>query len=489
MPHIIPPEAKSAAPPAVVWFRNDLRLTDNPALRAAAASRRRLVPIFILDDAAGGKWGPGGASRWWLHHSLTALGDDLAARGAPLVLRRGCAADVLAALIGETGASAVFWNRRYEPHASARDAAIEARLVSRGVTVETFDAALLHEPGTIADRSGAPHRVFTQFWRACRTVAEPPRPHPAPLRLTGLATAPGGERLADWRLLPTAPDWAGGLRRIWRPGEAGAMARLDAFLSSAITGYDRTRDRPGRDATSRLSPHLHWGEIGPRQIWHAVRASAGDGGGAERFLTELGWREFSHHLLHHAPDMPEQPLRREFARFPWRRADAHLRAWRRGHTGYPIVDAGMRELWTTGWMHNRARMIAASFLVKDLLVPWQDGAAWFWDTLVDADLANNSANWQWIAGCGADAAPYFRIFNPVLQGEKFDPDGDYVRRFVPELARLPAAWIHKPWQAPGSVLDAADVRLGQTYPRPIVDHGAARVRALAAFAAIKRYAS
>jgi deoxyribodipyrimidine photo-lyase len=472
--------------PVIVWFRRDLRLADNPALAAAAASGAPVMPVFVLDDETPGAWRAGGASRWWLHHSLAALEKSLAGR-APLVLRRGRAAAVIPALAREIGAGRVVWNRAYEPHAVARDTALKAALQGEGIAAESFNAALLFEPWTVLTGAGTPYKVFTPFWNACRAAPAQPAPMPAPKAVRALDRPPPSEALADWRLVPTAPDWAGGFRDTWRPGEAAAGAALAEFLDRAAAGYDGARDRPDLAATSRLSPHLAFGEIGPRQIWHATRArfdGAGDRG-RETFLKELAWREFSYHLLYHWPTLPEAPFRTEFAAFPWRDDAASVAAWRTGRTGYPLVDAGMRQLWRTGWMHNRVRMVAASFLVKHLLAPWQRGAAWFWDTLVDADLASNSASWQWVAGSGADAAPYFRIFNPVAQGERFDPAGDYVRAHVPELARLPAAWIHRPFAAPAPVLAAAGIRLGENYPRPIVDHAAARARALAAYAGLK----
>ncbi|MBL8839858.1 MAG: deoxyribodipyrimidine photo-lyase [Alphaproteobacteria bacterium] len=472
----------------LVWFRQDLRLADNPALAAAAAGGS-VIPVFIRDDAAAGEWVPGGASRWWLHHSLAALQRELARRGAPLILRSGPAAAVLDRLVAETGATAVHWNRCYEPAAIARDRAIKAGLEARGIAARSFNGALLFEPWTVETKAGGPYRVFSQFWRTCLAMPEPAQPTPAPAALRGPERPGASETLADWQLLPTAPDWAGGLRAAWTPGEAAARERLDRFTATAVHAYKQERDRPDRAATSRLSPHLHFGEISPRAVWHAVRAAAGTSVGAESFLSELGWREFSHHLLFHFPDLPTRALRPDFDRFAWRADAGAFRAWCRGRTGYPIVDAGMRELWQTGTMHNRVRMIAASFLVKDLLLPWQDGARWFWDTLVDADLANNAAGWQWVAGCGADAAPYFRIFNPVLQGERFDPDGAYVRRYVPELARLPAQHIHRPWTAPAALLRDAGVELGTSYPHPIVDHHQARQHALAAFAELKQAGS
>ncbi len=468
------------AGPALVWFRQDLRLADNPALSAAAASGRPVVALYVLDDDAPGQWALGGAGRWWLHHSLKALGAALADRGAPLMLRRGPAATIVPAVAAELGAGLVCWNRCYEPFAIARDTGIKTALTGAGVRAESFNAALLAEPWTLKTKAGGPFRVFTPFWNTLSAGFTPPELLPVPV-FDQRIDAARGERLDDWELLPTTPDWAGGLRERWTPGEDGAQEALKHFLDRGLGRYKADRDRPAVPAVSCLSPYLHWGEISVRQVWRAAESSAGPA--AESFLRELAWREFSHHLLWQFPDLAEQPLDRRFAGFPWREDGAALKCWQRGMTGYPLVDAGMRQLWATGWMHNRVRMVAASFLVKHLLLPWTLGEAWFWDTLVDADLANNAAGWQWVAGCGADAAPYFRIFNPVLQGEKFDPDGHYVRRWVPELSRLPHAWLHKPWQAPAGILAAAGVRLGETYPHPIVDHAEARIRALAALAA------
>jgi deoxyribodipyrimidine photo-lyase len=471
--------------PVIWWIRQDVRLTDNAALSAAIASGRPVIPLFVLDDDAAGAWAPGGASRWWLHHSLAALADGLAARGSRLVLRRGDSRAILPALAAETGAAAVHAGRLYEPWARARDKAVAAALAERGVAIEGARTALLFEPWEVRTKTGGPYGVYTPFSRACFAAPAPAQPVPAPARIPAPAAFPASDTLETWGLLPTRPDWAGGLRETWQPGEAGAAARLAAFLDRALLRYDDLRNRPDMAGTSGLSPHLHWGEISPAAVWHAAEAAgAPRGPGTETFLKELLWREFSHHLLWHRPEMPEEALKPAFTAFPWRNDPAGLRAWQRGMTGYPVVDAGMRQLWQTGWMHNRVRMITASFLVKHLLLPWQEGEAWFWDTLVDADLAANSASWQWVAGSGADAAPYFRIFNPVLQGEKFDPDGAYVRRYVPELARLPAAVIHRPWEASPLILREAGVSLGRNYPAPIVEHGAARARALAALATI-----
>jgi deoxyribodipyrimidine photo-lyase len=470
--------------PVIHWFRQDLRLEDNPALRAAVAAEGPVIPVYILDDQTPGKWALGGASRWWLHYSLCALRESLRALGSDLVLRRGPPVDVLAQLIAETGAATVFMTRCYEPHAAALEPDLAQALKSQGVGLRRFGGNLLFEPEAIENREGRPYRVFTPFYKAFQAkpwgiqAADRPDVIPRPTAF------PSSDRLEEWALTPTAPDWSVGLRETWTPGEAGARARLSDFLEAHVQDYVAQRDRPDTTGTSRLSPHLHFGEISPRTCWQQARLAAeqSEGGdGHAGFLRELVWREFSYHLLHHLPEIPASPLRPEFARFPWRDDAEHLAAWQRGRTGYPIVDAGMRELWHTGWMHNRVRMIAASFLVKDLLIPWQSGAAWFWDTLVDADLANNSASWQWVAGCGADAAPFFRIFNPVTQGEKFDSGGLYVRRWVPELANVPDRYLHKPWTAPESILERAGVILGKDYPHPVVDHAAARHQALAAF--------
>lgn len=473
--------------PAIVWLRLDLRVADNPALSAAAARGAPVLPVYVLEDGA--EDGPlGGAGRWWLHHSLQALSATLDRLGAPLVLLRGRATDLIPALARRTGAAAIFWNRRYEPAAVEREREVAEKLRAAGTGVESFNASLLFEPWEVLSGEDTPYKVFTPFWKACLRRPPPPRPLPAPARLRPMRAAPGGDRLADLDLLPAHPDWAAEFFEHWTPGEEGARQRLDRFLET-LSGYAAGRDRPAKAATSRLSPHLHWGEIGPRQVWHAVAARVhadGDERSAEAFRAELGWREFCHHLLFHFPRIRHGNFRPEFDRIAWREDDSGFRAWSRGRTGFPIVDAGMRELWARGWMHNRVRMITASFLVKDLLVDWRRGMGWFEDTLLDADLANNAASWQWVAGSGADAAPFFRIFNPVLQGGKFDPDGAYVRRWVPELARLPPKWIHRPWAAPDSALLAAGVALGATYPRPIVDHATARQRALRAFAAIRK---
>jgi deoxyribodipyrimidine photo-lyase len=474
----------------VLWFRQDLRVADNPALDAALRAGDPVVPLFIFAPEEEGPWAPGGASRWWLHHSLLALGADLAALGSRLVLRRAAnTLEELKAVAIAVKATRVLWNRRYEPQIVARDRQIKSALQAAGLQVASYNSALLREPWEVAKNSGGAFQVFTPFWRRCLILPEPAEPLPAPSSIPAAKRWPASLRLEELALLPSV-DWAGGMRAAWSPGSAAARASVEHFLHHAFEDYSGARDRPATAGTSRLSPHLHFGEIGPRQIWHGVQRFAKERAGhsawrQSQFLTEVGWREFAHHLLYHFPQTPEQPLRADYARFPWRSDPEGLKAWQRGRTGYPFVDAGMRQLWRTGWMHNRVRMITGSFLVKDLLLPWREGAAWFWDTLVDADLASNTLGWQWVAGCGADAAPYFRIFNPVTQGARFDPRGSYVREWVPELARLPDQWIHQPWNAPTEVLRAAGVRLGVDYPRPLVDHGAARERALEALATIR----
>lgn len=474
-------------PPVVVWFRDDLRLSDHPALSAAADSGRPVVCLFVLEDGTPNRRDHGGASRWWLAQSLKALEKDLRNKGNSLVLRRGRAEDVLPAVAKATAAGKVVWTRRYDAGGIAIDTAVKAQLRREGVEAASFPGNLLREPWQVKSAAGDPLRVFSPFWRAHQRLDAIEPPIRAPRTIPPLHGSIDGELLADWALEPSRPNWAAEFPDEWTPGEAGAQAALAAFMEGGLDGYAEERDRPDRASTSRLSPHLRFGEISPRQIWHAVQIAAGMDGGRDvaKFLAELGWREFSYHLLFHWPDLAEANFQSRFDAFPWREDKALLAAWQKGATGYPIVDAGMRQLWRTGWMHNRVRMVAASFLVKHLRIDWRAGERWFWDTLVDADPANNPASWQWVAGSGADAAPYFRIFNPMLQGAKFDPRGDYVRRWLPELADLPADVIHAPWEAPRQVLERAGVRLGETYPRPVVDHDTARGQALAALAEIR----
>lgn len=480
--------------PVILWFRKDLRLRDNPALSAAKDSGVPLLPLFILDEEGEGAWPAGGASRWWLHHSLLALDASLRALGSRLFLVKGSSETLLEAVMKDTGARTVFWNRRYEPQAIQRDGGIKERLKKRGFEAKSFNGSLLFEPSSVHNRQGGPFQVFTPFWRHCSAALalEPPAEKPRPTRLPPAPRWNGGLPPEALGLLPKQ-GWASGFSAHWTPGEEGAQLRLKRFIEDCLESYDTQRDLPAVDGTSGLSPHLHFGELSPRTIWEALRRPSKRSGvfpasnGEQRFLAELGWREFAYHLLFHFPDTPERPLRKNFEKFEWAQdpGAVKLRAWQRGRTGYPIVDAGMRQLWETGWMHNRVRMIAASFLVKHLRLPWQRGAEWFWDTLVDADLASNTLGWQWTAGCGADAAPYFRIFNPTLQGEKFDSEGLYVRRWVPELARVPAKWIHRPSEAPAEVLRLAGLADDSPYRRPLVEHRKACDAALAAFRALK----
>ena len=479
-------------PPVIVWFRQDLRLANQLALSAAAATGRPVIPVYILDDETPGKWRRGGASRWWLNRSLAAFAESLDAIGSRLILRRGPSHDILSALIEETGATAIYTQAAYEPWAAALEKRLHDTLSPRGIEIKRMAGAVLKRPDTIRTQAGQPFKVYTPYWRAFQAMPPVAKPVAAPTSLAKPAKWPKSEALASWGLHPTKPDWSKGFSDEWKPGEAGALKRLETFLDNALSTYADDRNRPDRPGTSKLSPHLHFGEISPATCWYAAidRAhhAAGHGRSADRgletFQRELVWRDFSVNLLSIAPTLPEAPFKPEYAAFPFLSDPKGLRAWQRGQTGYPIVDAGMRELWHTGWMHNRVRMITASFLIKDQLIDWRDGEAWFWDTLVDADLASNAASWQWVAGCGADSAPYFRVFNPTLQGAKFDPDGAYIRRWVPELANLPDDHLNEPWNAPPLVLSAAGVKLGKTYPTPIVDHAAARDRALAALKTI-----
>jgi len=484
--------------PAIVWFRDDLRLADNPALRAAADTHRPLVCLYLHDEFLHGQYGRneqgrgqrslGAAARWWLHGSLEALHAALAKHGGRLTILSGNAADTLPALATAIGAQTVYWNRRYDKASRSIDSTVEDALEKRGIKVASYNGRLLNEPWELRNKAGKPFRVFTAYWRAAVKQSVPDAPLAAPRKLH-FQTLPRNFKLrpvtlASLKLEPRTPDWAGGLREHWQRDEASAQLRLRRFLKTRLRDYPTDRDRPDRQGTSQLSPYLCFGNISVRQIWHAAHAavrtrrSPANPHQLARFLAELGWREFNYHVLYHHPDLAERNFQSRFDPLRWRTDARGLRAWQRGMTGYPLVDAGMRELWSTGWMHNRVRMVTASFLIKHLLIDWRSGERWFWDTLVDADPANNPGNWQWVAGSGADAAPYFRIFNPILQGQKFDPNGDYVRRWVPELARLPANVIHKPWTARPGQLEAAGVRLGKTYPHPIVDHDKARHRAL-----------
>ncbi|MBL8298950.1 MAG: deoxyribodipyrimidine photo-lyase [Rhodanobacteraceae bacterium] len=463
---------------AIVWFRRDLRLADNPALSLALRQHRRVLPLYIHAPHEESPWEPGAASRWWLHHSLAALAAELERRGAPLEVHAGDSLAVLQNLVRRCGADAVYWNRLYEPSALARDQQVEQALKAQGVAVCLGNASLLAEPGEITTGQGGPYRVFTPYWRNLRARLQPSPPAGVPARLDSCAPA-GGLALAQLGLLPRRP-WDAGFYSAWKPGEAGAGLALSAFCEDVVQVYAQQRDIPAIGGTSRLSAHLHFGEISPRQIHWALHELGCSRGArcheaAEPFLRELGWREFAHHLLYHFPQTTQQDLNPDFGGFAWREPETELlTAWQRGRTGIPMIDAGMRELWETGWMHNRVRMLTASFLCKNLRIHWRHGARWFWDTLVDADLANNTLGWQWSAGTGADAAPYFRIFNPVTQGERFDPDGAYVKRWLPQLARLAFKSVHAPWKQP-------DLLARSGYAQPMVDLAASREAALQAY--------
>lgn len=470
--------------PVIIWFRRDLRLPDNPAWSAAVESGCPVVPVYIHSQA-GGNWRPGAASNWWLHHALADLGLALEGVGSKLILRAGDPKVELAELLASTGATAVYWNRRYEPASIATDKSLKAWLEAERVEVRSFNSHLLFEPWTVANKSGKPFQVFTPFWKS---LASQPVGKPFAFKAAAVQSPPRyppGVELNSLGLLPDIP-WDGALREQWTPTRKAGLQRLNQFVGDGVARYAERRNSPGADGTSMLSPWLAFGQVGVREI-HA-RLVQGDGlrsRGGQVFWSEVGWREFAYHLLYHFPATVDEPLREQFRSFPWRADNDLLCLWQRGETGYPLVDAGMRQLWAHGWVHNRVRMVVASFLVKHLLQPWQDGARWFWDTLVDADLASNTLGWQWTAGCGADAAPYFRVFNPFTQGEKFDPGGEYVRRWVPELAKLPDKWVYRPWEAPADVLGAAGIRLGVDYPLPIIDHSQGRQRALRAYDLLK----
>jgi deoxyribodipyrimidine photo-lyase len=462
------------------WFRHDLRISDNPALLEAAKAGR-VLPVYIFDNIHPAQHAMGSVSRWWLHHSLHALNKQLDGR---LSIYTGDPVSILPELAKNNGIDRVHWNRCYEPWCIERDRGIKERLKACSIEVRSYNGSLLWEPWDVLKQDGTPYKVFTPYYnKGCRRAEPPRKPLPGPMRLD--LVEPDNDALAieDLGLLP-AIRWDRKLEPHWNIGEAAAHAGLHRFLESGIINYKEKRNFPAQRNVSRLSPHLHWGEISPHQVWHAA-ACIGIDDDVEHFHRELGWREFSNYLLYHFPELPGKNFNRRFDRFPWADDTSLLTRWQRGETGIPIVDAGMRELWETGYMHNRVRMIVASFLTKNLLIHWHHGEAWFWDCLTDANLASNSASWQWVAGCGADAAPYFRIFNPVTQGQKFDPTGEYTRRFVPELKHIPDRFLFSPWEAPQDILRSAKVTLGKTYPHPVVDLKTSRERALEAYAQIK----
>jgi deoxyribodipyrimidine photo-lyase len=464
----------------IVWFREDLRLHDNPALHHAA-SLGSVAAIYIYPE------GMGGASKWWLDKSLSRLSEALAEHGIELVLKTGSAEKILKRALHESSADKVVWNRVYSPQGISLGEAIKNGLGAE--STRSFNGLLLTEPSKVFNKQGSPFKVFTPYWRYCQSVIQA-RPITDLPQLKPFDLALESEALADWGLHPQHPDWSQGLGERWLPGEQGAQRRWQAFLDSAVRSYKEGRDFPATDNTSYLSPHLAFGEISANQLWldthEAIATGELDSQNGLKFLSEIGWREYSRYLLVHFPHIQTEPFNKKFVNFPWQSSPQLLQAWQSGQTGYPIVDAGMRELWHTGYMHNRVRMVVASFLTKHCLIHWREGADWFWDTLVDADIGSNTASWQWVAGCGADAAPYFRIFNPTLQSEKFDKDGEYLRRWLPELRDLPAKYIHKPHAAEQSILSAANIVLGKDYPMPIVDHVSARADALHAYSLSKQ---
>jgi len=463
------------------WFRQDLRIQDNPSL-SEASQLGTVLPIYILDDKNAGEHMLGGASCWWLHHSLHALNQSLKGK---LSVYAGDPKKILIDLVEEHNVKAVFWNRCYEPWRIARDKKIKKSLEVHNIETSSFNGSLLWEPWEVLKKDGTPYKVFTPYYRkGCLSAPSPRLPLPKPEKLTLYECKDNDLTIESLNLLPTI-KWDKQLEPHWKIGEKAAFAKLEAFSNKRLENYKQGRDFPGLNSVSRLSPHLHFGEISPNQVWHDVKKNK-DSDDLDHFLSELAWREFSHSLLYHFPELPRENLQSKFDQFPWLENKNHLRCWQKGETGHPLVDAGMRELWQTGYMHNRVRMVVGSFLVKNLLLHWLHGEKWFWDCLLDADLANNSAGWQWIAGCGADAAPYFRVFNPCTQGEKFDPDGDYTRKYIPELKDLPNKYLYKPWEAPQDVLIKAGVILGENYPQPIVDLKSSRARALEAFQSLKR---
>jgi len=472
-----------------MWFRRDLRLKENPALAAACETGRKIICLYIHDEVTDGLREDGGASKWWLDKSLKSLGDAISQKGGKLILRSGQSDQVLNDVIEQTGATGVYWTRRYGAAERQCDAGIKESLTAQGIDVQSRNGSLLTEPWTFQTGSGGHYKVFTPYWKSVWAQYQCPSPLPD---VQTLATPDiPSDDLADWGLHPSSPDWSTGFSDMWVPGENGAMARLADFLEGPVSDYQAHRNRPDLSSgTSGLSPHLRSGEISPVQVWRAVQQRIESGGAAETdamvFLSEIVWREFAYVLLYYHPDLADENYNGSFQHMPWRSSSADLERWQRGQTGYPVVDAGMRQLWQTGWMHNRVRMIVASFLTKHLLLPWQLGEDWFWDTLVDADPASNAASWQWTAGSGADAAPYFRVFNPITQGEKFDETGNYVLRWCPELKDLPRKYLYAPWTAPEAVLDQAGITLGETYPRPIIEHSEGRTRALNAYDTLKQ---
>lgn len=472
----------------IVWFRKDLRIHDNPALWEAA-QQGIVIPVFIWSEEEELDYQSSEASRWWLHHSLHALQKKFESKGLALTVRRGNSLQQLTEISKQTNADAVFYSDRYEPSIVRRDQLITQSLLSSGIEVRSFQSNLLFPPGNLLNQKNQPYKVFTSFWK--RTMQETvQRPLPIPVEFVAYDQELPSLQLDELGLLPAIHGHEK-FHAYWEPGEEGAIARWQAFTEEGLSRYVEGRDIPSADSVSLISPHLAWGDISVRAIWHAAKrlndaaieeyiATAIDA-----FLRQLIWREFAYHQLIHFPTMLDTPLREKFKAFPWQGSNEAFESWQKGLTGYPFVDAGMRELWETGAIHNRVRMVVASFLVKHLLISWTEGSEWFKETLIDFDAANNAMGWQWVTGSGIDAAPYFRIFNPVLQGQKFDSDGLYIRKWLPELEKLPLKYIHQPWKAPTELLLKAGIELGKTYPLPVIDHSFARSRALEAFAKVK----
>lgn len=466
---------------SIVWFRQDLRIQDNPALTHAAQQKTPTLFLYIYDDTVPPEQTMGSAQRWWLYHSLKALDAQLRKRfDTPLILKRGKPLSILKTICQNTGITSLYWNRCYEPYSIERDQKIKAYFKGK-IDVESFNGSLLFEPWEVMNKSGNPFQVFTPFYKHASAHISPRSLEKSPDAIKGASKKLQSDDLETWSLLPQNPDWAQKFAAYWQPGEEGAHKKLRSFLTGRLQSYAAQRDVPSAQSVSELSPHIHFGEISPHQAWFGAKDTDTTQKNIDKFLSELGWREFSYYLLFHFPHISTENFNKKFDSFPWDKNTQMLTAWQKGKTGYPIVDAGMRQLWETGWMHNRLRLIVGSFLTKHLLHNWQHGAAWFWDTLLDADLANNSASWQWIAGSGADAAPYFRIFNPTLQSKKFDPEGTFIRKWVPELKNLSHNDIHAPWAVPEDILEKAGIILGNTYPYPIIDHQKGRARALQAF--------
>lgn len=461
----------------IVLFHNDFRIEDNPAL-FEASKKGEVIPLFVWDPEKEDPWQLGGASKWWLHYSLKNLKSKLISLNSDLFIRSGKTIDILEEIIKETKATGIFWNRLYDPSMIKLQTSIHTYFQKKGILTIAMPGNLLYEPWLIKNKQFKPFQVFTPFWKTCLKQYEPLLPLPIPKKISTFKQIPHSDSIESLHLLPKI-HWDTGLIEMWKPGEDQAKIHLENFIKNNIYSYQENRDRPDLMGTSLLSPYLHFGEISPRTIWHALKDLNTQQ--TECYSRQLGWREFAHHLLYHFPETESKPLRKEFEYFPWKYDLNSLKKWQKGMTGYPIIDAGMRQLWKTGWMHNRVRMITGSFLVKDLMIPWQEGAKWFWDTLVDADLANNTLGWQWVSGCGADAAPYFRIFNPITQSKKFDPNGDYIRQWIPELKTFPTKWIHDPWESPINIQKEANVLIGYDYPYPIVDHSVQRNIALEAF--------